>query len=149
MKNEAYLLWSKNSIERLMISSSVMILLSSSATSPRSSFDPLEAAEKHTEVNECIFFSNFAQAECKFTPSVSPKMSLSHCHCGDQLEFMLSVTHRLRGARHKSLSSSSFHLRMFRKQRRYKFQFTHENHFEAENTPEPALFCLCNHNRLH
>ena len=33
----------KNSIERLMISSSVIILLSSSATSPRSSFDPLVA----------------------------------------------------------------------------------------------------------
>lgn len=41
-----YLLWSKNSIERLMISSSVIILFSSSATSPRSSLDPFEAAVK-------------------------------------------------------------------------------------------------------
>lgn len=42
----AYLaLRSKNSMERLMISSSVIILLSSSATSPRSSLEPLEAAE--------------------------------------------------------------------------------------------------------
>lgn len=44
--NWTYLLWSKNSIERLMISSSAMILLSSSATSPRSSFDPLAAGGK-------------------------------------------------------------------------------------------------------
>lgn len=43
IKNILYLLWSKNSIERLMISSSVIILLSSSATSPRSSLDPLDA----------------------------------------------------------------------------------------------------------
>lgn len=45
-KNNTYLPWSKNSIERLMISSSVIILLSSSATCPRSSFDPLEATGK-------------------------------------------------------------------------------------------------------
>lgn len=50
--NDAYLVWSKNSIERLMISSSVIILLSSSATSPRSSFDPLEAIEKKTHMDE-------------------------------------------------------------------------------------------------
>lgn len=45
-KKNTYLPWSKNSIERLMISSSVIILLSSSATCPRSSFDPLEARGK-------------------------------------------------------------------------------------------------------
>lgn len=51
-EKNAYLLWSKNSIERLMISSSVMILLSSSATSPRSSFDPFEAGgKKSTDEN--------------------------------------------------------------------------------------------------
>lgn len=53
--DKAYLFWSKNSIERLMISSSVIILLSSSATSPRSSLDPLEAMGKkkktHTRMN--------------------------------------------------------------------------------------------------
>lgn len=38
-----YFFWSKNSMDKLMISSSAMILLSSSATSPLSSLEPLVA----------------------------------------------------------------------------------------------------------
>lgn len=40
------LFWSKNSMDKLIISSSVIILLSSSATSPLSSLEPLAAAQK-------------------------------------------------------------------------------------------------------
>lgn len=45
---KTHLVWSKNSMERLMISSSVIILLSSSATSPRSSCEPLDASGEKT-----------------------------------------------------------------------------------------------------
>lgn len=38
------LFWSKNSMDKLIISSSVIILLSSSATSPLSSLEPLAAS---------------------------------------------------------------------------------------------------------
>lgn len=120
----AYLQWSKNSIERLMISSSVIILLSSSATSPRSSFDPLEAAGKVRR--KCCFKKEQGvqkQSACSETPT-GERFFLLHpkrqgtLHRGERKEIkwghLCFWTHHLQGAPHKSLSAASFHLH-FRK----------------------------------
>lgn len=113
-----------------MISSSVIILLSSSATSPRSSFDPFEATENnnrliniekpkfvtmkhinktHKKGSKLVGTSrwdylNPDHPETCFSPSLrwlNTNKTSGSCH---------ALTHHLLDAPHKNLSSSSFHL---------------------------------------
>lgn len=113
-KKNTYLPWSKNSIERLMISSSVIILLSSSATCPRSSFDPLEARGKSEiglkyrflEKNRRNFIFQNTASRANHCYVLVPSLSSSKRNTT-----FSGKTYHQRGALHKSLFSSSFHLR--------------------------------------
>lgn len=102
-KIKSHLLWSKNSIERLMISSSVIILLSSSATSPRSSCDPFEALGRNERTSD----------GCSET---------SHLRERERI-----LTHHPRGAPRRNLSFSSFHLRTY-----IEFTFSSHKHSFSE-----------------
>lgn len=96
-----------------MISSSVIILLSSSATSPRSSFVPLDAIETHT----CTAGSEGGFICCVYSAadSLMWKIFCQKKKKRKKEKNIFSLTHHLRGALRKSLFSSSSHLKTFRK----------------------------------
>lgn len=96
-----------------MISSSVIILLSSSATSPRSSFVPLDAIETHTCTPGCE--GRFICCVYSTANSLKWKIFCQKKKKRKKEKNIFFLTHHLRGALRKSLFSSSSHLKTFRK----------------------------------